>query len=281
MKKFAVIGNPIAHSLSPMIHSYFAQITAITLNYEKMLGDLEQFETQVKGFFNEGGSGLNVTLPFKLRAYEMAEQKSQAASQAQAANVLFMSEEGFLQADNTDGIGLVRDLSQYLDLKGKKILILGAGGAARGIIAPLLVEQLSSLTLGVRDKVKARHLGEIFPGVKIAAMAELKEPADIIIHATSANFSNRSQPLALPDNLWQGRPFCYDLSYCKEGNTPFVNLAKAQGCKAVDGLGMLIEQAAEAFWFWNGVVVPNEEKKALFSEIRGKSMSSERSTCSE
>ena len=156
-KRYAVIGNPIDHSLSPSIHQGFAEKTGIALTYEKMLGNLQTFESQVQDFFAQGGSGLNVTLPFKTRAFDMAESASPRAQKAKSANVL-MVKDGQLYADNTDGIGLIRDLEEHIpfDLKGKKVVILGAGGATRGILDPLLIAQVSELTVLNRDKEKRK-----------------------------------------------------------------------------------------------------------------------------
>jgi shikimate dehydrogenase len=256
--RFAVIGNPIDHSLSPGIHQAFAAKTNIELSYEKILGDITNFEQQVRSFFAEGGSGLNVTLPFKTRAFDMAEKASPRAERAKSANVL-MLKDGLLYADNTDGIGLVRDLEEHMDfdLKGKKVVILGAGGATRGIIGPLMTAGVSKLTVLNRDEEKRKALAKDFEDSREVldflplADDSLEPPYDLIIHATSAGLKNNT--LEIPAKIWQGKPLCYDLSYTNQGNTPFVSQARARNLEAFDGLGMLIEQAKEAFVLWHGV----------------------------
>lgn len=255
-KRFAVIGNPIDHSLSPRIHHAFAEKARVALTYEKILGSILTFESQVHDFFQAGGAGLNVTLPFKRRAFDMANSASKRAEKAKSANVL-LYKEGNLYADNTDGIGLIRDLEEHIafSLKGKKVVILGAGGAASGIINPLLTAQVSMLTVLNRDKEKRRDLSLNFPEAHFLSLEEdsLTPPYDLIIHATSAGMKDEA-PLELPSNIWQGEPLCYDLSYATgKESTPFVRLAKRQGLMAYDGIGMLIEQAREAFVIWHGV----------------------------
>ncbi len=258
-KRFAVIGNPINHSLSPIIHQAFAQKTGMTIAYEKLLGSLEGFEQDVHHFFISGGQGLNVTLPFKNRAFSMADCVSERARIAKAANVLFYKE-GLLHADNTDGIGLVRDLSDNigLDLTGIKVVILGAGGATCGILHPLLTAGVSEITVLNRDKKKRKELSLHFKDVRFLSLDDKISPAyDLIIHATSAGYQDKT-PLTLPADLWRANPLCYDLSYktgCDE--THFVQLAQEKNLRAYDGLGMLIEQAAEAFVIWNEV--PRDE----------------------
>lgn len=255
-KRFAVIGNPIEHSLSPSIHQAFAEKVKVALTYEKILGNMQAFESQVRDFFAEGGAGLNVTLPFKTRAFDMALSASERAQKAKSANVL-LYKEGILHADNTDGIGLIRDLEEHIafDLRGKKVVILGAGGATSGIIDPLLRAQVSKLTVLNRDKEKRKALALNFPETHFLSLEEdsLDPPYDLIIHATSAGLKDNA-PLELPSKIWQGEPLCYDLSYARgNAQTPFVRLARIQGLMAFDGLGMLIEQAAEAFVIWHAV----------------------------
>lgn len=253
--RYAVMGNPIDHSLSPVIHQLFAKQTGRSLIYEKMLIDLPQFESQVRLFFSTGGKGLNITLPCKSRAFAMAEARSPRCLEAKAANTLWMHN-GTLHADNTDGVGLLRDLSRTIDLAGKAILVLGAGGAARGILAPLLAANLSKLTIVNRTLEKALAVQMDFPAVTIGTLADLplyaaQESFDVIINATSASLD--SQNLSLPETLLSTHPLCYDLAYSKNGTTPFVTWARAKGAVAQDGLGMLVEQAAEAFFIWHGM----------------------------
>ena len=248
---YAVFGNPIAHSLSPIIHQQFALQTGVSLCYKKIEVPLLQFEDVVTDFFKQGGKGLNITLPFKERANAMAHVQSPRASTAGAANMLWM-EGGSLHADNTDGVGLIRDLQQHaIPLTHKTILLLGAGGAARGIIGPLLQENPVSLTLANRTFEKAQALQQVFPTALICKLDELTHDYDLIINATSASFNDSD--LLIPQVLFSNHPFCYDLAYGKNRTTPFVQKAKQLGCVAIDGTGMLIEQAAEAFFIWHGI----------------------------
>ncbi len=252
LDRFAVMGSPIDHSLSPMIHQLFAEQTNRALSYEKIQIDLACFEQQVMHFFNIGGKGLNITLPCKQRAFAMGEVVSARCLQAQAANTLWRAS-GKLHADNTDGIGLMRDLSRYIDVVDKKILLLGAGGAARGILGPLLSTHPAELTIANRTLDNAHALHRAFPSMtRVCGFAELSGTYDLIINATSAGLAG--QPVTLPSMITVGKPFCYDLAYQKTGATAFVAWARALGCDAVDGLGMLVEQAAEAFFIWHGVM---------------------------
>lgn len=262
MKRYAVMGNPIAHSLSPFIHQRFAEQTGIALNYEKILVPESDFEQQVGEFFAGGGKGLNITLPFKQKAFELAEGLTARCKAAKAANTLWFAE-GMLQADNTDGIGLIRDLSNYGELAGKQLLVLGAGGAARGILGPLFAAEPAGLTLVNRNEERARALQTDFPQLKVYPLAELKTAYDLIINATSASLTADS--LELPQSLLKSTTFCYDLAYAKAEPTPFVQWAKEQGLQAADGLGMLVEQAAEAFYIWHGV---RPDSQSVLRELR-------------
>lgn len=249
--RFAVIGSPIMHSLSPIIHQHFAKQTNLHLTYEKIKGDDQNFEQQVSDFFICGGKGLNITLPFKQRAFAMAESTTSRCQLAGAANTLWMKENQ-LCADNTDGIGLTRDLIRYIKLQGKNILILGAGGAVRGIINPLLETKPASLVVANRTKEKAMELQAVFPQIKCADLTNLSGAFDLIINATSASLEGKS--VLLPVACLSKKPFCYDLAYKQNEDTTFVHEAKTFGCEAVDGMGMLVEQAAEAFSIWHGVM---------------------------
>ena len=248
---FAVIGNPIEHSLSPVIHQYFAQQTNIELSYDKIKGSEQFFEQQVSDFFTNNGKGLNITLPFKQRAFALVENKTLRCQLAGATNTLWI-QDNQLYADNTDGIGLLRDLARHTELSEKNILILGAGGAARGIIAPLLAINPASLTVANRTIEKGVKLKEDFPQINYCGLNNLSGLFDVIINATSASLDNKM--VAFPKLLMQAKPFCYDLAYCQKKATPFVDYAQKQGCKAIDGLGMLIEQAAESFFIWNKIM---------------------------
>lgn len=266
LKRFAVMGNPVAHSLSPMIHQMFAKQMHKELVYEKLAIDLLHFEEQVTTFFREGGNGLNITAPFKEQAFAMSQKRSPRCLKAQAANTLWM-EKGKLCADNTDGVGFVRDVEKYVTLADKKILLLGAGGAARGILEPLLLMKPSRLTIANRNLDKAKQLCADYKSVDYCtydALTEAKEIDasvlaasqkiafyDLIINATSASLVH-DIPL-LPTSILEAKPFCYDLAYRHKEATPFVVWAREQRCDAVDGLGMLVEQAAESFFIWHGV----------------------------
>ncbi len=250
--RFAVIGNPIEHSLSPQIHQQFAQQFNMALSYEKIKGTDSGFEIEVADFFQSGGMGLNVTLPFKQRAYALAgEGLSARCLRAGAANTLMMKNKR-LHADNTDGVGLIRDLSRFINVQDKNILILGAGGAARGIIHPLLEMTPASFVLANRTIEKAESVQKEFPHIKISDFAHLNRSFDVIINATSASLEGNA--LNLPDLIMSSQPFCYDLAYNRQEMTPFVHYARERGCQAVDGLGMLVEQAAESFYLWHGVM---------------------------
>jgi shikimate dehydrogenase len=246
----AVIGNPIAHSLSPMIHDYFAKEASISLVYQKILGCHHDFERQTMDFFLQEGKGLNVTLPFKQRAFALAQQASEACQSSSAANTLWMKE-GLLYADNTDGIGFIRDLVRFVAIQGKRVLILGAGGAARGILAPLLEKKPQSLILANRHGEKAKTLAMDFHGIQWTSFEHLAYEVDLIINATSAHLTGDS--LTLPKDIFVNKPFCYDLSYQRSADTAFVKQAKKAGCNAADGMGMLVEQAAESFYLWHGI----------------------------
>lgn len=250
------MGNPIDHSLSPLIHQHFAQQTHIHLTYEKIKAEECTFAQQIHNFFIHGGKGLNITLPFKQQAFALAQQYTERCKLAGAANTLWM-DDAQLYADNTDGIGLLRDLNRYLALPGKRVLILGAGGATRGIIPPLLGHDLAELVIANRTLGKAMELQQVFPAVRCIRLDKLQGEFDLIINATSASLSGEA--IFLPPAVLASRPLCYDLSYKKQGPTPFVHDATDAGCIAVDGLGMLIEQAAEAFSIWHGIMPETQE----------------------
>jgi shikimate dehydrogenase len=260
---YAVIGNPIAHSKSPLIHEFFAKQTQQAIHYGRIFSELDDFKKTTQEFFERGGKGLNVTIPFKLQAYELAQHKTPRAQSAQAANMLWV-ENGQLWCDNSDGEGLTRDLRRLLKqrsgaaLSGMKVLILGAGGAAQGVIEPLMGAGVTSITVFNRTHEKAEALVKQFTGLaadakvdlKAVPLAELKNGSyDLIINATATGLSNESpiakdilQAIIHPDTL------AYDMVYGKE--TCFMQDAKSLGIQAVDGLGMLVEQAALAFETW-------------------------------
>jgi len=249
--RYAVMGQPVDHSLSPIIHQLFARQTGCVLTYEKIQIKISSFEQQVAQFFSQGGKGLNITLPCKERAFALADHVTQRCFKAKAANTLWRDADG-LQADNTDGIGLLRDLAHYIDVQGKHILLLGAGGAARGILAPLLAANPAQLTLANRTPEKAHALCKDFFPATSCGLSDLDGKFDLIINATSASLSD--QRLVLPAGIITSTSVCYDLAYNIRVSTPFVQWGQEHGCVTADGLGMLVEQAAEAFAIWHGVI---------------------------
>ena len=251
LSRCAVIGRPIEHSLSPLIHHAFAKQVGLSLTYEKIVGDDHRVEQQVMNFFTQRqGRGLNVTLPFKQRAFELSAVRTARCTLAKAANTLWYQEE-LVYADNTDGIGLIRDLSRYCSLNQANVLILGAGGAARGIIHPLLAMNPQKVVLASRRKEPLEGLQRDIPGISSTLWSDLVGSFDLIINATSAGV--QGERLVLPMDVMRSAPFCYDLSYNLQGATPFVAYAQQHGCCAVDGLGMLVEQASESFYLWHGL----------------------------
>ena len=257
---YAVVGNPIAHSKSPEIHAAFARQTGQDIGYSRLLAPLDGFSATLDRFRAEGGKGVNVTVPFKLEAFDIAHRVSQRAKDAQAANFL-MFEEDRMFADNTDGPGLVRDLVNNLRYhpKEKRILLLGAGGAAQGVLAALLEQEPGILTIANRTVEKALRLAETFrrhPAAGSSVLCGLGfgdlsgHHFDLIINATSSSLHGQLPPLPAP--AFAPGALAYDMMYGK-GRTPFLALAEAYGAKTTDGLGMLVEQAAESFLLWRGV----------------------------
>lgn len=251
----AVIGNPIVHSQSPQIHAAFAAKQGIDLQYDKILATEENFTAIVQDFFAQGGHGLNITLPFKERAYALAQNLSPYARTAGAVNTLWM-ENGELCGDNTDGRGLVRALSQQhgIDLSGKRLLLLGAGGAARGVILPLLEAQVSQIDILNRSPDKARVLADLY-AERVAAVEHPAQGYDLIINATSAGLGDSAFTLS-PTTLHE-QTLCYDMMYGKQ--TPFMQWAAAQGCTQIaDGYSMLENQAWLAFHIWFGTIIKKD-----------------------
>ncbi|OOF58058.1 shikimate dehydrogenase [Rodentibacter myodis] len=257
MDRYAVWGNPIAQSKSPLIQGKFSEQTQQNIEYVAKLGDLDDFEQQLATFFAEGGKGCNITAPFKERAYQFANERSERAKLAQACNTLKKLEDGRLYADNTDGIGLVTDLTRLNWIKpNQRILILGAGGATKGVLLPLLQAQ-QNIVLANRTLAKAQTLADKFqPYGKILAVAMDAIPPqsyDLIINATSAGLSGNTAPISA-DILKLGKAF-YDMQYAKGADTPFIALCKSLGLmKVSDGFGMLVAQAAHSFHLWRGVM---------------------------
>ena len=255
--RYAVFGHPIKHSKSPRIHKIFAEQTGQILEYSAQDVPAEYFKAAVKVFFTNGGRGLNCTVPLKEQAWTYADVKTERARTAKAVNTLALQADGSLLGDNTDGIGLVTDLTvnHGIMLAGSRILILGAGGASRGIIGPILEQSPEILVIANRTVAKAVQLAAEFqPKASISGCGfdDLKSKQfDVIINATSASLSGRLPPL--PEALLANNGICYDLAYSNEP-TVFVRWGlEMHAQKSLDGLGMLVEQAAAAFFIWRGI----------------------------
>jgi shikimate dehydrogenase len=254
--RYAVIGHPIAHSLSPRIHTLFARQTAQALSYEAFDVPPQQLSTQLKVFFASGGRGLNVTVPHKQAVVAFADELSERAQRAGAINTLALSTTGRLMGDNTDGVGLVRDLTTNLELTlaGRRLLLLGAGGAARGVLAPLLALGPAELVIANRDPERAQRLLSDCAAsgpVRARAFPALSGAFDLIVNATAASLHGELPEL--PPGLIGPASVCYDLAYGPEP-TAFMRWAHMHGAGAVHmGLGMLVEQAAESFYLWRAV----------------------------
>lgn len=254
MDRYAVIGNPVSHSLSPAIHSHFARQTGESLLYSALLAPLDDFAGTARRFFADGGRGANVTLPFKLEAFRFATHSSERARLAGAANFLALTERG-VEADNTDGAGLVADLVHNLrvDIAASRVLILGAGGAARGVIGPLLDAKPRRIVIANRTTQRARDVAQLFAArghVEAVALEAIPdEDFDLVLNATSTSI--HGQALALPDHVLKRGALAYDMAY-GPGADSFLSRAMRRGMRASDGLGMLVEQAAESFRLWRG-----------------------------
>lgn len=252
--KYLVIGHPIAHSKSPQIHQAFAaQFNLLDFTYERCLAPLDGFAALLAEFAEAGGGGVNVTVPFKEEAFRLCTALTERAAAAGAVNTIKCTD-GVLLGDNTDGAGLVADLLRHTGLAGKRILLLGAGGAACGVLLPLLAEKPLSLTIANRSVARAISLAEKFSGnIKITAQAfdTLAGEFDVIINATSASLAGDTLPLAT--TIFARDCLAYDMMYGK-GETPFMKQARLAGAsQCSDGLGMLLGQAAEAFYVWTGL----------------------------
>jgi shikimate dehydrogenase len=258
-KHFAVIGNPIHHSLSPQIHAAFAKENGLDIDYEAVLSPLDQFKNTMHQLIQQKFTGANVTLPFKKEAYQLATTHSSHARIAEAVNTLEFKEDEII-GHNTDGIGLVRDLEQNLNtqLKDKKILLIGAGGAAEGVIYSILEKKPSELTLTNRTIKKSNVIQNKMDvhaksfDVNLNVTEILKCPHqyfDVIINATSASLINAE--LHMDPKVFHEGCLAYDMMYGKE--TSYIREAISQGSKTSDGLGMLVEQAAEAFFIWHHI----------------------------
>lgn len=253
MKQFVVIGNPIAHSKSPEIHLAFAKQLDISLQYQKLLAEIGEFSTCAQHFFKHG-YGANVTVPFKENARQFANELSDEARIAGAVNTLTYKK-GKIKGDNTDGVGLVKDIRNNHEktFTRKNVLIIGAGGASRGVILPIAKENPQSITIVNRTHVKAQQLAKLFnryTHINAKTFEKLNTPFDIIINATSASLSE--QKLPLPTQIIDKNTFAYDMMYSAKPTT-FMQFAQSQGATTADGLGMLVEQAAKSFEIWHGV----------------------------
>lgn len=266
MDAYVVIGNPIAHSKSPEIHAQFAAQTAQNLSYERLLAPLHGFKAAVKVFIANGGKGANVTVPFKLDAHALATRLTERARLAGAVNTLKF-DGGEILGDNTDGAGLVADIvhNAGVVLAGKRVLLLGAGGASRGALLPLLEQKPGALVLANRTHAKAQELVNQFTeygNLSAAQYAELSGVFDVVINATSASLEADVPPV--PPGVFARSTLAYDMMYGKQP-TVFMTFAAQHGAHTRDGLGMLVEQAAEAFSLWRGV---RPETAEVFVSLR-------------
>lgn len=276
---YAVFGNPIAHSQSPQIHEQFARRSNQDLSYVRIQPEPDQFSTMLSAFFQMGGKGANITAPFKLEAYAQCQQLTPRAKLAGAVNTIWQ-ENGHLVGDNTDGVGLVRDLrSQGIELKNKRILIVGAGGASRGIIGPIAQELPSSLIITNRTVGKAEELvvtfkeltNSIAVDIRAWSLSQLEQenllPFDLVMNASAAGLDRQSPFSELAaKSVFRPNCFAYDLLYGK--TTPFIQQALERGCRVSDGLGMLVEQAAEAFVLWRKLNIELLDTRIILASLR-------------
>lgn len=253
--RYAVIGHPVEHSRSPQIHAAFAAQTGATLTYERLPAAPDAFVDTVERFFADGGAGLNVTLPFKAEAATYADALTERAERAGAVNTLMCRADGVMLGDNTDGIGLLRDLRTHLAaVDGARILILGAGGAVRGVVPVLLDDAPAALCVANRTVERAQTIAADFAdlgALTACSLDALGNGWDIVINAVSAGLSGAMPDL--PPGILDGTIAAYDMVYA-DTPTPFLRWAAAQGvARRRDGFGMLVEQAAESFYLWRGM----------------------------
>ncbi len=267
--RYAVFGNPIKHSKSPQIHSAFAQSTAQDLSYEAMAIEEGCFEASVESFLAGDGKGLNITIPFKQEAWALAQVRSPRAELAGAVNTLYRDEEGRLCGDNTDGVGMVRDIVRNHGgtIKGKKVLILGAGGAVRGVLQPVLEQEPKQLVIANRTASKAVELAELVADLGSVSGCGFEtldgQCFDLVINGTAASLQGEVPPL--PEGILSENAWCYDMMYAASP-TAFCLWATNNGAqKSIDGLGMLVEQAAQSFQIWRGV---EPDSQAVIKSIR-------------
>ncbi|MDP4557323.1 shikimate dehydrogenase [Halomonas meridiana] len=252
--RYCVFGNPIKHSKSPLIHGEFASQTQQAMRYTAELAPVEGFADAWRAFVADGGRGANVTVPFKGDAFALCDTLSHRAKRAQAVNTLIVGGNGRTYGDTTDGIGLVRDLAYHrVPLAGKRVLVIGAGGAVRGVLEPLLAEQPSEVVIVNRTAEKAEQLAHAFADLGTlqgGGFASIDGQFDLVINGTSASLSGELPPL--PEMLFAEGAWAYDMMYGAEP-TVFLQWAEPRGAKRLDGLGMLVEQAAESFFLWRNV----------------------------
>ena len=252
--KYAVIGNPIAHSKSPQIHTEFAKQTKQDMTYEAVLAPLDNFVDTVQNLIVQGYKGANVTVPFKLEAFALCIELTARAQAAGAVNTLTFNA-GIIKGDNTDGAGLINDIKNNLKhaLQGARVLVLGAGGAAQGVLLPMLEQHLAQIVVANRTLDKAERMVSKLVGfsqvLQASTYSGLQGQFDVIINATSTGLTNTALPI--PNGIFAKNCLAYDMMYGRE--TPFMAQARTNGAQVADGLGMLVEQAAEAFYLWRGV----------------------------
>ncbi len=258
MDQYAVVGNPIKHSLSPQIHSLFAEETGQDMSYRALQIEPDRFEEQISKLQQSGFRGLNVTVPFKEYAFALANKLSPRAQHAGAVSTLIYQKDNQIAGDNTDGIGITRDLivNHSVLIEHRKLLLLGAGGAVRGVLGPILAKRPGLLTIANRTVEKAEQLVEDFYDIwdaQASSYADLgRETYDLVINGTSAGLQGKVPPL--PANVLGPNAICYDMMYNVREPTAFVRWAQENGViRALDGLGMLVEQAAESFYIWRWV----------------------------
>jgi shikimate dehydrogenase len=264
--RYVVIGNPVAHSQSPWIHAEFARQTQQALAYDRIEAPLDGFAAKVDAFRAAGGRGANVTLPFKEQAYSYCAGKASERARAAAAVNTLRFDGAAVYGDNTDGIGLVNDLERNLGhaIAGKRLLLVGAGGAARGVLQPLLDRRPMLLRIANRTARRAEELARLFKSVQGGGFRDLAgESFDLLINATSAGLTNEAPPL--PEGIFAPGAVAYDMVYGRD--TPFLALARAAGAATSDGLGMLVEQAAESFQLWRGL---RPDTAPVLAALRGR-----------
>jgi len=268
MIRLAVIGNPVAHSRSPEIHEMFAQQAGLDIRYERILAAPDAFLASVQAFVDAGGAGFNVTLPFKHEAFRLADETSRAAKDSETVNTMTVLEAARLKGDNTDGVGLIRDIEANLGwpVKGARILVLGAGGAVSGVLPAILEAGPGQIDIYNRTHARALALEARFGGrVRAVDAAALEGPYELVVSGTSAGLSGAA--IELPQGIVGGSSRCYDMIYAAE-TTAFIRWAMANGCRECsDGLGMLVEQAAAAFDIWFGF---KPETRVVIDQLRGR-----------